>query len=209
MKRAKYYECGARKFEAKANFAFALILFLDAFSCSRATGLLFILLMIGTLWLSIALFRFRSSPYLSQTKRNLLSDYAYEQKKLALLCDSQSLQSARWRRVYGARWRVCVRRCAARDVSACWRECERNKRRRRDHNFCILVAIRARTSHRSGARRAACNSIFYGSMHRYVDRRQYGEQFAQRSGHKLGSRNCCAAKRVALDSWLTVGKYSC
>ncbi|KAI6200112.1 Transporter, major facilitator family protein [Aphelenchoides besseyi] len=44
--------------------------------CERSTGLLFLLLMIGTFWLSVFLFRFRTSPFLSQTKRNLLSDYA-------------------------------------------------------------------------------------------------------------------------------------
>lgn len=47
-----------------------------ALECERSAGLLFILLMTGTLWISLTLFRFRSSPFLSKTKRELLSDYA-------------------------------------------------------------------------------------------------------------------------------------
>lgn len=49
---------------------------LDSLQCERSVGLLFILLMVGTLWISLTLYRFRTSPFLSKTKRELLSDYA-------------------------------------------------------------------------------------------------------------------------------------
>lgn len=32
--------------------------------------------MVGTLWISLTLYRFRTSPFLSKTKREILSDYA-------------------------------------------------------------------------------------------------------------------------------------
>ncbi|CAI2356618.1 unnamed protein product [Caenorhabditis sp. 36 PRJEB53466] len=44
--------------------------------CDPAEPLLFIFLMFGTTWLSMTIISFRSSPYLSRWKRDLVSDYA-------------------------------------------------------------------------------------------------------------------------------------
>ncbi|CAI5455503.1 unnamed protein product [Caenorhabditis angaria] len=45
-------------------------------SCDPAEPLLFILLVLGTTWLSLTIASFRKSPYLSRWKRDLVSDYA-------------------------------------------------------------------------------------------------------------------------------------
>ncbi|KAF1747346.1 hypothetical protein GCK72_023808 [Caenorhabditis remanei] len=44
--------------------------------CDPAEPLLFIFLLFGTTWLSMTIISFRSSPYLSRWKRDLVSDYA-------------------------------------------------------------------------------------------------------------------------------------
>ncbi|CAB3410439.1 unnamed protein product [Caenorhabditis bovis] len=44
--------------------------------CDPAHVLLFIFLMFGTVWLGMTIMSFRSSPYLSRRKRDVLSDYA-------------------------------------------------------------------------------------------------------------------------------------
>uniref|UniRef100_A0A914YF95 Bicarbonate transporter-like transmembrane domain-containing protein n=1 Tax=Panagrolaimus superbus TaxID=310955 RepID=A0A914YF95_9BILA len=48
----------------------------DPLSCDRSVGLLFVLLLCGTLWISLTLYNFRTTPFLTKTKRELLSDYA-------------------------------------------------------------------------------------------------------------------------------------
>lgn len=44
--------------------------------CRRETSLLFLLLMLGTLWLSTTLYKFNKTPFLEAGKRELLADYA-------------------------------------------------------------------------------------------------------------------------------------
>ncbi|KAI1720438.1 HCO3- transporter family domain-containing protein [Ditylenchus destructor] len=48
----------------------------DPFKCERAVGLIFLVLLCGTVWLSVSLNGFRTTPYLTKAKRELLSDYA-------------------------------------------------------------------------------------------------------------------------------------
>uniref|UniRef100_A0A915D558 Bicarbonate transporter-like transmembrane domain-containing protein n=1 Tax=Ditylenchus dipsaci TaxID=166011 RepID=A0A915D558_9BILA len=48
----------------------------DPLACDRSVSLLFLILLCGTVWLSISLYSFRSTPYLTKGKRELLSDYA-------------------------------------------------------------------------------------------------------------------------------------
>lgn len=45
-------------------------------SCRRDSSLLFLLLMLGTVWLAITLYNFNKTPYLQASKRELLADYA-------------------------------------------------------------------------------------------------------------------------------------
>jgi len=44
--------------------------------CARETSLLYLLLLLGTLWLGVTLFNFKQTPYLTAGKRELLADYA-------------------------------------------------------------------------------------------------------------------------------------
>ncbi|XP_075678042.1 solute carrier family 4 member 11-like isoform X2 [Dermatophagoides pteronyssinus] len=44
--------------------------------CRRETSLLFLLLMLGTVWMAVSLFNFNKTPYLQASKRELLADYA-------------------------------------------------------------------------------------------------------------------------------------
>jgi len=44
--------------------------------CQREVSLLYIILMLGTVWLGVTLFDFIKTPYLSHNRRELLSDYA-------------------------------------------------------------------------------------------------------------------------------------
>ncbi|CAG2105510.1 unnamed protein product [Medioppia subpectinata] len=44
--------------------------------CRRESSLLFLLLMLGTVWLAVSLFNFNKTPYLQASKRELLADYA-------------------------------------------------------------------------------------------------------------------------------------
>jgi len=48
----------------------------DDLPCQREVSLLYLILMLGTVWLGISLFDFVKTPYLSSRKRELLSDYA-------------------------------------------------------------------------------------------------------------------------------------
>lgn len=45
-------------------------------SCQREASLLYIILMLGTVWFGVTVFNFIKTPYLSHQKRELLSDYA-------------------------------------------------------------------------------------------------------------------------------------
>lgn len=49
---------------------------LMGFPCKPESCILFILLMLGTLWLALKLYNFNQTPYLSTSNRDLLSDYA-------------------------------------------------------------------------------------------------------------------------------------
>ena len=44
--------------------------------CQREVSLLYLILMLGTVWLGVTVFNFIKTPYLSHQKRELLSDYA-------------------------------------------------------------------------------------------------------------------------------------
>ncbi|XP_054162013.1 solute carrier family 4 member 11-like isoform X2 [Oppia nitens] len=44
--------------------------------CRRESSLLFLLLMLGTVWMAVSLFNFNKTPYLQASKRELLADYA-------------------------------------------------------------------------------------------------------------------------------------
>ncbi|CAF2748296.1 unnamed protein product [Rotaria sp. Silwood2] len=44
--------------------------------CSRDSGLLYLLLALGTVWLGTFLYKFKQTPYLTSAKRELLTDYA-------------------------------------------------------------------------------------------------------------------------------------
>ncbi|KAI1280696.1 Sodium bicarbonate transporter-like protein 11 [Halotydeus destructor] len=44
--------------------------------CDRGSFLLFVILMLGTVWLAVRIYQFKDTPYLSASKRILLSDYA-------------------------------------------------------------------------------------------------------------------------------------
>jgi len=44
--------------------------------CDREVSLLYLMLMLGTVWLGLTLFNFIKTPYLSSRKREILSDYA-------------------------------------------------------------------------------------------------------------------------------------
>uniref|UniRef100_A0A7E4UNX0 Sodium bicarbonate transporter-like protein 11 n=1 Tax=Panagrellus redivivus TaxID=6233 RepID=A0A7E4UNX0_PANRE len=48
----------------------------DKLDCDRSVGLLFLLLVAGTLWISMTLYNFRTTPFLTKTKREILADYA-------------------------------------------------------------------------------------------------------------------------------------
>jgi hypothetical protein len=45
-------------------------------TCNRGTSVLYMLLMLGTLWLALFLYNFRKTPYLTRSKREWLADYA-------------------------------------------------------------------------------------------------------------------------------------
>ncbi|RWS15462.1 sodium bicarbonate transporter-like protein 11, partial [Dinothrombium tinctorium] len=44
--------------------------------CRRDASLLFLLLMLGTVWVAVSLYNFNKTPYLQASKRELLADYA-------------------------------------------------------------------------------------------------------------------------------------
>ncbi|XP_033608910.1 sodium bicarbonate transporter-like protein 11 isoform X2 [Cryptotermes secundus] len=44
--------------------------------CSRESSILFLLLMLGTLWLSVSIYNFNKTPYLQASKREALADYS-------------------------------------------------------------------------------------------------------------------------------------
>ena len=44
--------------------------------CHRESSLLFLLLMLGTLWLATTLYNFNQTPYLQASKREMMADYA-------------------------------------------------------------------------------------------------------------------------------------
>ena len=44
--------------------------------CEREVSLLYLILMLGTVWLGLTVYNFTKTPYLSHQKRELLSDYA-------------------------------------------------------------------------------------------------------------------------------------
>lgn len=44
--------------------------------CQRDSSLLFLLLMVGTVWLGVSLYNFNKTPYLQAYLRDLLADYA-------------------------------------------------------------------------------------------------------------------------------------
>jgi len=48
----------------------------DDLPCQREVSLLYLILMLGTVWLGVSLFDFIKTPYLSSRRRELLSDYA-------------------------------------------------------------------------------------------------------------------------------------
>lgn len=48
----------------------------DGVTCNRGTSILYMLLMLGTLWLAMFLYNFRKTPYLTRSKREWLADYA-------------------------------------------------------------------------------------------------------------------------------------
>ncbi|KAE9549630.1 hypothetical protein FO519_007152 [Halicephalobus sp. NKZ332] len=48
----------------------------DLLSCDRSVGLLFVLLLCGTLWISLTLYNFRTTPFLTKIKREILADYS-------------------------------------------------------------------------------------------------------------------------------------
>lgn len=48
----------------------------SSYICRRETSLLFLLLMLGTLWLATTLYKFNKTPFLEAGKRELLADYA-------------------------------------------------------------------------------------------------------------------------------------
>lgn len=56
----------------------------DAPVCRRETSLLFLLLMLGTLWLALTLYKFKKTPYLQASKRELLADYALPTAVIAM-----------------------------------------------------------------------------------------------------------------------------
>ncbi|XP_064477562.1 solute carrier family 4 member 11-like isoform X2 [Ornithodoros turicata] len=45
-------------------------------NCHRENSLLFLLLMLGTVWLAVSLYNFNKTPYLQASKREMLADYA-------------------------------------------------------------------------------------------------------------------------------------
>ncbi|GMR34894.1 hypothetical protein PMAYCL1PPCAC_05089 [Pristionchus mayeri] len=45
-------------------------------ACKRDTSILYVLLMLGTLWLGLFLYNFRKTPYLTRSRREWLADYA-------------------------------------------------------------------------------------------------------------------------------------
>merc|ERR1719334_1152604 len=48
----------------------------DDLPCQREVSLLYLILMLGTVWLGVSLFDFVKTPYLSSRRREILSDYA-------------------------------------------------------------------------------------------------------------------------------------
>ncbi|XP_046650658.1 LOW QUALITY PROTEIN: solute carrier family 4 member 11-like [Daphnia pulicaria] len=44
--------------------------------CNQASSVLFLLLMLGTVWLGVSIFNFKKTPFLSAGKREILADYA-------------------------------------------------------------------------------------------------------------------------------------
>ncbi|CAD5209194.1 unnamed protein product [Bursaphelenchus okinawaensis] len=44
--------------------------------CHRDTSVLYVLLMLGTMWMGMSLYNFRKTPYLTRTRREWLADYA-------------------------------------------------------------------------------------------------------------------------------------
>ena len=44
--------------------------------CARDSGLLYLLLTLGTVWFGTFLYKFKQTPYLTSAKRELLTDYA-------------------------------------------------------------------------------------------------------------------------------------
>lgn len=52
--------------------------------CHRENSLLFLLLMLGTVWLAVSLYNFNKTPYLQASKREMLADYALPVAVIAL-----------------------------------------------------------------------------------------------------------------------------
>lgn len=52
--------------------------------CRRENSLLFLLLMLGTVWLAVSLYNFNKTPYLQASKREMLADYALPVAVIAL-----------------------------------------------------------------------------------------------------------------------------
>ncbi|CAG7709985.1 unnamed protein product, partial [Allacma fusca] len=50
--------------------------FESASACHRDSSILFLLLMLGTLWLGVSLYNFNKTPYLQASKREALADYS-------------------------------------------------------------------------------------------------------------------------------------
>lgn len=46
------------------------------YACDRENSILYLFLMLGTLWLGVSLFNFKCTPYLTSGKREIFSDYA-------------------------------------------------------------------------------------------------------------------------------------
>uniref|UniRef100_A0A7E4VBW0 HCO3_cotransp domain-containing protein n=1 Tax=Panagrellus redivivus TaxID=6233 RepID=A0A7E4VBW0_PANRE len=72
-----YYDCD-EKYEEKLQAAVATntTATFTGVPCQRATSILYMLLMSGTLWLAFSLYNFRKTPYLTRSRREWLADYA-------------------------------------------------------------------------------------------------------------------------------------
>lgn len=55
------------------NFIF---IYIDPLNCDRSVGLLYLILACATFWISINLYGFQSTPYITKRKRELIADYS-------------------------------------------------------------------------------------------------------------------------------------